>query len=218
MPPLKWFAPVTTSPTLCRRVCAIPQTDRDLLGPGASYTTMGIGLVASRLPFLLAGGMVLWVTYRIARSATGDSHTGGCAAAILASNIEFMESATKSTPDILQCLLLTVSIWGAVEIIFQQRRESRWYALLYVGAGMAIATKGILAVMFLLFVWGICPVRAHDEWWRTPHHALGMARRGTIVIALAWFIGSLLSKEVARFPRYSRIKSVNDWKALRHSS
>ena len=157
----------------------------------ASYTTMGIGLVASRLPFLLAGGMVLWVTYRIGRSATGDSHTGLAAAAILASNIEFMESATKSTPDILQCLLLTLSIWGAVEIIFQQRRESRWYALLYVGAGMAIATKGILAVVFLLFVWGYARfvLMTNGGERRIMHR--GWLGAG-IVIALAWFMGLLL--------------------------
>ncbi len=157
----------------------------------ASYTTMGIGLVASRLPFLLAGCIVLWLTYRIARSATGDSHTGAAAAAILASNIEFMESATKSTPDMLQCLFLTLSIWGAVEIIYQQRRESRWYALLYAGAGFAIATKGFLAVILLMFVWGYARFvpMTHSGERRIMHW--GWLSVGA-VIALSWLIGSLL--------------------------
>ncbi len=157
----------------------------------ASYTTMGIGLVASRLPFLLAGGLVLWVTYRIGRSTTGDSHAGVAATAILASNIEFMESATKATPDMLQCLFLTLSIWGAVEILFQQHRESRWYALLYVGAGLAMATKGFLAVILLLFVWGwarFVPM-AHGGERRIMHW--GWLSAG-VVIALSWFIASLL--------------------------
>lgn len=156
-----------------------------------TYATMGIGLVASRLPFLLAGGVVLWVTYRIGRSTTGDSHTGVAATAILASNIEFMESATKSTPDMLQCLFLTLSIWGAVEIMFQQRRESRWYALLYVGAGLAIATKGFLAVILLLFVWGCARfVPMTNSGARRIMH-WGWLGAG-VVIALSWFIGLLL--------------------------
>ena len=157
----------------------------------ASYTTMGIGMVASRLPFLLAGCIVLWVTYRIGRSATGDSHTGVAAAAILASNIEFMESATKSTPDMLQCLFLTLSIWGAVEIIFQQRRESRWYALLYVGAGLAIATKGMLAMMLVFFVW------AFARWGpMTDRTGIQIMHRGWLgvglLIPLSWFVASTL--------------------------
>ena len=156
----------------------------------ASYATMGIGLVASRLPFLLAGVMVLWVTYRIARSATGDSHTGVLAAAILASNIEFMESATKSTPDMLQCLFMTVSIWGAIEIIFQQRRESRWYASLYVGAGLAIATKGLLAVMLLLFVWAFVRFAPMNEGEERRIFHWGWLSAG-LLIALSWFLGSM---------------------------
>ena len=159
----------------------------------ASYTTMGIGLVASRLPFLLAGCIVLWVTYRIGCSATGDSHRGVAAAAILSSNIEFMESTTKSTPDMLQCLFLTLSIWGAVEIIFQQRYESRWYALLYVGAGLAIATKGFLAVILILFVWGCTRfVPMTTSGTRRIMHWRWLS--AGVVIALSWFIGSFLSQ------------------------
>lgn len=120
----------------------------------ASYAAFGIGLVSSRLPFLLAGGAVLWVTYRMARSATGNKSIAVLATAILSSNIQFMESATKATPDILQCLFMTLSLWGAVEVLFRQRLDSRWYALLYIGAGLAIATKGMLAVVLVLFVWG----------------------------------------------------------------
>ena len=120
----------------------------------ASYATFGIGLVASRLPFLLAGGAVLWVTYRMARSTTGDKSTAILAAAVLGSNIQFMESSTKATPDILQCLFITLSLWGVAEIVFQRRQEAHWYALLYVGAGLAIATKGMLAMVLVLFVWG----------------------------------------------------------------
>ena len=177
MQPSKWFAPATSDPAVCRRIVRFRKPIVTYWVLVASYSTMGIGLVASRLPFLVAGCIVLWVTYRIARSATGDYHTGVAAAAILASNIQFMESATKSTPDMLQCLFLTLSIWGAVEIIFQQRRESHWYALLYVGAGLAIATKGFLAVILLLFVWGYArfgPLRRSAS----PHHALGWLGAG----------------------------------------
>jgi hypothetical protein len=89
----------------------------------------------------------------MARSATHDRFIGVLAAAILASNIQFMESATKSTPDMLQCLFIAASLWGAVELLFNGRRESRWYALLYAGAGLGIATKGLLPILLLAFLW-----------------------------------------------------------------
>jgi 4-amino-4-deoxy-L-arabinose transferase-like glycosyltransferase len=118
-----------------------------------SYAALGIGLFSSRLPFLLAAAVTLWITYRMARSATHDRFIGVLAAAILASNIQFMESATKSTPDMLQCLFIAASLWGAVELLFNGRRESRWYALLYAGAGLGIATKGLLPILLLAFLW-----------------------------------------------------------------
>ncbi|MBX3236921.1 MAG: glycosyltransferase family 39 protein [Nitrospiraceae bacterium] len=157
----------------------------------ASYLSLGISLFASRLPFLLAGACTLWVTYLLARSATHDRTTGILAAAILASNIQFMESASKSTPDILQCLFITTSLWGAVELLLNGRNESRWHALLYVGAGLAIATKGLLPLLLLPFLWGMArfaPSSGHDS--------SGLIHRGWmlagIAVACSWFLGVLL--------------------------
>jgi len=157
----------------------------------ASYLSLGISLFASRLPFLLAGACTLWVTYRLARSATHDQAVGLLAAAILASNIQFMESATKSTPDILQCLFITLSLWGAVELLLNGRRESRWYALLYLGTGLGIATKGLLPLLLLLFVWGVA------RFVQTPGtNSSGLVHRGWMLagagIACSWFLGMLV--------------------------
>jgi 4-amino-4-deoxy-L-arabinose transferase-like glycosyltransferase len=154
-----------------------------------SYAALGIGLVSSRLPLLLAGGAVLWVTYRMARSATGSKDAAVLAAAILGSNIQFMESATKATPDMLQCLFMTLSLWGAVEIVFRERRESRWYALLYVGAGIAIATKGMLAVMLLLFVWAFGRFMPMPDRSSIPLMYPGWLATG-LLIPLSWFVVS----------------------------
>jgi 4-amino-4-deoxy-L-arabinose transferase-like glycosyltransferase len=154
----------------------------------ANYAAFGIGLVSSRFPFLLAGGAVLWVTYRMARSATGDKSIAVLATAILGSNIQFMESATKATPDILQCLFMTLSLWGAVEVLFRQRLDPRWYALLYIGAGLAIATKGMLAVVLVLFVWGSARFGAMAD------RAIPILHRGWLtvgfLIPLSWFLMS----------------------------
>jgi 4-amino-4-deoxy-L-arabinose transferase-like glycosyltransferase len=155
----------------------------------AGYAAFGIGLAASRLPFLLAGGAVLWVTYRMARSMTGDKSTAILATAVLGSNIQFMESSTKATPDILQCLFITLSLWGTAEIIFQRRQEARWYALLYVGAGLAVATKGMLAMVLVLFLWGF--VRFGPL---TDRADITLMHRGWLVagllIPLSWFVTS----------------------------
>ena len=156
-----------------------------------SYTALGIGLVASRLPFLLAGTVVLWVTYRMTRSMTGDKSTAILAAAVLGTNIEFMESSTKATPDILQCLFITLSLWGAAELVFRRRSEARWYGLLYVGAGLAIATKGLLAMVSVLFVWGF--VRFGPLANREDIHLMHRGwLAGGLLIPLSWFVVSTL--------------------------
>jgi 4-amino-4-deoxy-L-arabinose transferase-like glycosyltransferase len=156
-----------------------------------SYAAFGIGLVSSRLPFLLAGAAVLYVSYRTALSATGDKATAILATAILASNIQFMESSTKATPDILQCLFISLSLWGAVAILFQQRRESHWYALMYVGAGLAIATKGMLAMALMLFIWGFVRFGPLADRSSIPILHKGWLAAG-LLIPLSWFIMSTL--------------------------
>lgn len=154
-----------------------------------SYASLGIGLVSSRLPFLLAGGAVLWATYRMARSATGSKEGAVLATAILGSNIQFMESATKATPDMLQCLFMTLSLWGAVEILFRQRCEPRWYALLYVGAGLAIATKGMLAMVLMVFLWGFVRFGPMPDRSSIPLMHRGWLAAG-LLIPLSWFVVS----------------------------
>ncbi|MGE0276282.1 MAG: ArnT family glycosyltransferase [Nitrospiraceae bacterium] len=162
-----------------------------------SYAAFGIGLVSSRLPFLLAGAAVLYVTYRTARSATDDRSTAVLATAILASNIQFMESSTKATPDILQCLFMSLSLWGAVEILFRQRRDSRWYALLYVGAGLAMATKGMLAIVLMLFIWGFVRFGPLADRSSIPLLHKQWLTAG-LLIPLSWFvISTLLQGSVA---------------------
>ncbi|HJR77044.1 MAG TPA: glycosyltransferase family 39 protein, partial [Nitrospiraceae bacterium] len=156
-----------------------------------SYAAFGVGLVASRLPFLLAGAAVLWVTYRLARAMTGDTSTAVLAAAVLGSNIQFMESSTKATPDMLQCLFITMSLWGAAELVFRRRREARWYALLYVGAGLAIATKGMLAVVMILFIWAFARFGPLAD-----REGIVLMHRGWLavglMIPLSWFVTSTL--------------------------
>jgi 4-amino-4-deoxy-L-arabinose transferase-like glycosyltransferase len=162
-----------------------------------SYAAFGIGLVSSRLPFLLAGAAVLYVTYRTARSATDDRSTAVLATAILASNIQFMESSTKATPDILQCLFMSLSLWGAIEILFRQRRDSRWYALLYIGAGLAMATKGMLAIVLMLFIWGFVRFGPLADRSSIPLLHKQWLTAG-LLIPLSWFvISTLLQGSVA---------------------
>jgi 4-amino-4-deoxy-L-arabinose transferase-like glycosyltransferase len=156
-----------------------------------SYAALGISLFSSRLPFLLAACAILWVTYRFARSVTQDRTTGVLAAAILGSNIQFMESATKATPDILQCLFLTISSWGAVELLFNRRRESVWYALLYLGAGLGIATKGLLPFAFVAFVLLFARLVPSGDDKPVKMLHTGWLIAG-LLIGLSWLAGSLL--------------------------
>jgi 4-amino-4-deoxy-L-arabinose transferase-like glycosyltransferase len=119
----------------------------------ASYRMFGIHLWAGRLPFILAGALVIALTYRIARALTGDPETAWLAAAIMFSHPQLILASIRSIPDVLLCLFMLLSACGILSLtaLGQRTPVSCWAA--YVGAGLAAASKGLLALVFLSFAW-----------------------------------------------------------------
>ncbi len=105
-----------------------------------SYWVGGVSPLASRLPFLLAGCGVLWLTYRMGKSLFGKE-SGILAALILMTNPIFLLSSTRSIPDIYLCLFLTLSAWGFLLILTQAHRSMLGLWMFYGGVGLAVATK-----------------------------------------------------------------------------
>ena len=165
-----------------------------LLKPGltywvivASFKSFGISLLASRLPFVIAGALVLVMLYQLARTVLKCSHTALLSAAVLASNFEFLTLATRSTPDILLCLFVLMSMWGFARIWFQDDRTLLGPALAFIGMGLAVQTKGLL---------GMCPLGANlifaliarPGWERVRRLLRWEAIMAGLVIALFWYV------------------------------
>ena len=156
----------------------------------ASYKVFGISVFSSRLPFLLAGCGVLWLTCRLGRTLFDKMEPALLGAVALAANIQTMTIATRSTPDILLCLFVTASLCGFAELLLRDARDRRSYALAYLGAGLACATKGL---------WGLLPLLFAIAFWRWRarhipflHFAPPQWLLAAAAIGLSWFIVAAL--------------------------
>lgn len=152
----------------------------------ASYMVFGISPLSSRLLFWLSGGLLVWITFRMAKSVTGNSKIASFSALITASNPLVILSSSRSIPDILLVLFLTISAWGFIEIMLDDKPRKRWYWMAYMGAALAFETKGfpaaaftVVSVLFILL----------NPWKRKKLPALlePFSIITALVVALSWF-------------------------------
>ena len=156
----------------------------------ASYKVFGISLFSSRLPFLIAGCGVVWLTSRLGRTLSGETDPALVGAVVVAANVQTMTIATRSTPDILLCLFVTASLCGFAELLLRDGHDWRSYALAYLGAGLACATKGLWGLLPLLFAAAFWLWRArHIPLWRLAPPLWLLAGA---LIGLSWFIVAAL--------------------------
>lgn len=152
-----------------------------------SYKTLGVNYWASRLPFLLAGTLFVGLTYYFALILIRRRPEALVASAVMASNVAVLYLSIRSTPDILLALFILISMMGFANIIFKGRRSTGNYASAYLGAALAIATKGIFGLLPVLFVLGWVMI-ARPPGIRTRdliHIPLLLA---SLPVALFWFI------------------------------
>lgn len=168
----------------------------------ASYALLGIGPLASRLPFLLAGCGVIWWTYKIGK-LIGQSETAGRWAALAAvGNLQIVLAATRSIPDILLCLFTTISCYGVLAIVLFQHKTWATCAAAYVGLGLAVASKGVPAVIVVVGLAG-CAIAWRRSWsdvrrllhW--PTMTIGAVLAGGWFVAMYALHGNLALSDFA---------------------
>lgn len=114
----------------------------------SAYKALGISPFASRLPFLLAGVALVVVTWIIARLLFPCTALAPPLAAwVIVSNIQVLELSVRSTPDIVACLFVSISIAGFASILFSERPSKISFMAAWVGAGLACATKGLIGLL-----------------------------------------------------------------------
>ena len=152
-----------------------------------SYKVLGVSKFSSRLLFWLTGALLVSVIYFMAKSLSGNKKLAFLSAFITAANPLVLMSASRSIPDILLVLFLTVSVWGFLEIMLRKNPSPKFYWMSYLGAALAFETKGLPAAAFagasilflLLNPWKRKKLREIIHW-----PAIIVA----IAVALSWFI------------------------------
>lgn len=121
----------------------------------AGMEIFGIGVIGSRIFWLLGAAAILFVTYRLAKRLTGDDEIALFSLAMLAGNFVFLRSAVTAIPDIPLTLFMLIALYGFTGLLFADE-EDRWDAwLAYGGTAMAILTKGIPALAPPACVFGL---------------------------------------------------------------
>ncbi len=122
----------------------------------ASYKIFGINLFSSRIPFLIAGCLIILLTYKLSLLFFRRKEWALIAAAVIASNFTLFHVSVRSTPDTFFCLFISISLYGFAHLIFNRDQRLINYIFAYVGAGLAVATHGIWGVLPVVFSFLFC--------------------------------------------------------------
>ena len=152
-----------------------------------SYKIFGVSTFSSRFFFWLAGAALVVVTFLMTKSLTKNQKIATTAAFITAANLLVLLSASRSIPDILLTLFITISAWGFLEIQLSENERKIYYWMAYLGAALAFETKGIPAVAFA----GISILYLILNPWKRvkiKHLFEPYSMIISVLIALSWFI------------------------------
>lgn len=121
-----------------------------------SFQTVGHSMFAARLPYVLAGALTIlliaWFGTQLA-----DRESGRLAAMCLAACLPWMLAGLRTIPDVWLTLFMTLSAGGFLLLLSgSHRRLAPWLA--WLGLGLAMATKGMAALL-------VVPALA-VVWWR----------------------------------------------------
>jgi 4-amino-4-deoxy-L-arabinose transferase-like glycosyltransferase len=152
----------------------------------AGFQLFGISPAAARIPFLFLGGLCILVGSLIAHRLFRERRTTLLAAAILSVNPLLILASLASLPDIVQCLLILVSVYGWLGLLTQKFSHAD-AACAFLGAGLAISTKGIPGLILLTYSLAFL---FWNPWIRIERRPLSLYAWGFLgaALALAWYL------------------------------
>lgn len=115
----------------------------------AGFELFGISAFSSRIFFLLAGACTILLVYQIGKVTFVKRKTAYLACLITATHPVVIFSSTRSIPDILLALFITLSALGFAGMLkYGDRAPKRFLWMIYVGLGLAFQVKGLPAAAF----------------------------------------------------------------------
>jgi hypothetical protein len=139
--------------TLARRPPQRAQADRHVLGRRGELRAVR-HRPGGHAPALHGGRrLVVALTYATAVRLTGNRETAMLASRDRVFPAQLVLASMRAIPDVLLCLFMLVSGYGFLNLLVLDRRTPASYWAAYLGAGLAVQTKGLLALVFIAFVW-----------------------------------------------------------------
>ena len=117
----------------------------------ASYRMFGISYMASRLPSIAAGMILLILTYGIGFAMTRRHDVAFLSTCIMETQAVFLLCSNRATPDIFMTTSLTLVFLGLVMQLRAPKPRVIPIALILLGSGIGVITKGLLGLVLLLF-------------------------------------------------------------------
>ena len=152
----------------------------------AGMAMFGFSALGARVLFLLATAAVVYMTYRIALFIYRDRRAALLAGAIVATNGVLLPTASRSMPDGLLVCFLTLSILGFTAILVAHRTERRWYWMAYLGAGLALASKGGLGILVVAYFFLVAFPARRTRPVRSLLHMPSIITG--LVVGLGWYV------------------------------
>jgi 4-amino-4-deoxy-L-arabinose transferase-like glycosyltransferase len=152
-----------------------------------SYKIFGVSPFSSRFFFWIAGALLTAVTYLMGNSILKDRRAALAAALITASSPLVLMGASRSIPDILLVLFLTLSAWGFLKIMTSENPSPIFYWMAYLSAAIAFQIKGLPAAAFagISFLYILLNPWQKKPWNQVIHIPAIVV---SLVVAASWFI------------------------------
>lgn len=110
----------------------------------AAFQLFGVDYWTSRLPFLLGGLALLWVTYRISLLISPNQKPkAALSALVLATHPLLILSASRAMPDLPLVLFTTWGAYGALGMLRSRGEKTQYAYQFYLAFALSVATKGI---------------------------------------------------------------------------
>lgn len=161
----------------------------------ASHQLLGVSPFSSRLPFVILGGLCIYLTHATTKILFRCQQVAFLAAVLTLSHPAIIVASPRSMPDIVLAFGICLSTYGFLKLLLQPGDQA-WKAILaaYIGAGIAISSKGLPGVLFLGVALAAMLLfdRKRQSAWK--QHLVGLAVCGAV--GGGWFIAmSLLHPE-----------------------
>lgn len=179
---------------LIPKLNGVPFLDKPILYywlEALSMKAFGVNAWAIRLPQALFGIAGCLLVY-IAGVKLFDRRTGILASIILATSPLYFFAAHYADMDLEVAILISASLLSFI-IAQQQERRRGWMVASFVFAGLACLTKGLMGIVFPIYVIGVWVI-VNNRWGTLKRMHLLPGIAAFLIITLPWYIAIARAK------------------------